>query len=133
VSSANQAGSIELATSQPVMAMGGFSGSDPTPTLEQLQSVIAHGELRYVIVGGAGLGGPGGGFRGPGGAQGGGTSDIASWVTSTCTAVTSVSSSLYDCAGAAAGGQAFSSDRPGSPPPGPSAEGRTRAGRHAVS
>ena len=38
VTSANQAGSIELATRLPVMAMGGFSGSDPTPTLDQLQA-----------------------------------------------------------------------------------------------
>lgn len=97
VTSANQAGSIELATGQPVMAMGGFSGSDPTPTLDQLKSFIASGQLRYVIVGGRG-GGPGGG---PGGGTTGTTRD--SWVTASCTPVTSISSNLYDCARAATG------------------------------
>jgi len=92
VSSANQAGSIELATGEPVMAMGGFSGSDPAPTLEQLRSAIASGALRYVIVGGQG-GGPGGG-----------TSEISTWVTTTCAAVTDVSSTLYDCSGATTAG-----------------------------
>ena len=91
VSSANQAGSIELATSQPVMAMGGFSGSDPAPTLAQFQALVADGSLRFVIVGGQG-GGPGGN-----------SSDTAArtaWIEANCLAVTSVSSSLYDCAGA---------------------------------
>ncbi|HEY7968385.1 MAG TPA: glycosyltransferase family 39 protein [Candidatus Limnocylindrales bacterium] len=91
VSSANQAGSIELATGLPVMAMGGFSGGDPTPTLEQLQAYVASGDLRFVIVGG-------------GGGPGAGSSDVSSWVTSSCAAVTSVTSSLYDCAGVATGG-----------------------------
>jgi hypothetical protein len=93
VTSANQAGSIELATRLPVMAMGGFSGSDPAPTLDQLKAYIASGQLRFVIVGGQG-GGPGGG-----------SADAAArsaWITATCTSVTSVDASLYDCAGAVA-------------------------------
>ncbi len=99
VTSANEAGSIELATGQPVMAMGGFSGSDPTPTLAEFQAYVAAGELRFVIVGGRG-GGPGG-PGGPGGSGGEATARTA-WIQSACTAVTSVSSSLYDCSGAAA-------------------------------
>jgi lysylphosphatidylglycerol synthetase-like protein (DUF2156 family) len=91
VSSANQAGSIELATGLPVMAMGGFSGGDPTPTLEQLRAYVASGALRFVIVGG-------------GGGPGGGSSEVSSWVTSSCATVTSVSSTLYDCVGVATGG-----------------------------
>ena len=94
VTSANQAGAIELATSQPVMAMGGFTGSDPTPTLEQLQAFAANGQLRFVIVGGQG-GGPGGGSD---------STARSPWVQANCTAVASVSASLYDCAGAATGG-----------------------------
>ena len=92
--SAQEAGSIELATGLPVMAMGGFTGSDPAPTLAQLKSYIASGKLRFVLASG-GMGG--GGF-------GGGTdnSDRTSWVTSTCKAVSyGGSASLYDCAGAA--------------------------------
>jgi hypothetical protein len=92
--SAMTAGSIEIATGLPVMAMGGFTGSDPAPTLDQLKSYIASGKLRYVLAGGFG-----GGF---GGGPGGNTSaDRTSWVTSSCTLVDyGGSSNLYDCAGA---------------------------------
>jgi 4-amino-4-deoxy-L-arabinose transferase-like glycosyltransferase len=92
--SSQQAGTIELATGLPVMAMGGFTGSDPTPTLEQLKSYVASGKLRFVLVGG--LGG-GGGFGGSD------TTARTSWVTSTCKVVNygDSSSNLYDCAGAA--------------------------------
>ncbi|HEY8438898.1 MAG TPA: hypothetical protein VIK65_09830, partial [Candidatus Limnocylindrales bacterium] len=74
----------------PVMAIGGFSGSDPAPTLAQLQAYIASGELRFVIVGGRG---------GPGAVA----SDVTSWVQSSCSAVPTVSATLYDCAGAVSG------------------------------
>jgi 4-amino-4-deoxy-L-arabinose transferase-like glycosyltransferase len=79
--SANAAGSIQLASGEPVMAMGGFTGSDPAPTLAQLQALVASGQLRYVLIGGDGAGG------GPGGGRGGSTSDINAWVTSVGTAV----------------------------------------------
>ena len=95
VTSANQAGSIELATGLPVMAMGGFTGSDPAPTLAQLQAMVASGQLRYVIVGGAGAG-PGGGNTT--------LSAIDAWVQANGTVVSSVSSNLYDLAGAVASG-----------------------------
>ena len=93
VNGSGSAGQIELATGLPVMAMGGFTGSDPWPSLEKLQEYIASGQLRFVVVGG-GLGGGIGGF-------GGNSSSVENWVASNCTAVTSVSSSLYDCSGAA--------------------------------
>jgi 4-amino-4-deoxy-L-arabinose transferase-like glycosyltransferase len=101
VSGSQEAGSIELATGLPVMAMGGFTGSDPTPTLDQLKSYIASGKLRFVM---ASLGG--GGFGGPGGFGGFGasSSSVSSWVTSACTAVNYGgygTGNLYDCAGAA--------------------------------
>ncbi len=89
------AGPIELASGLPVMAMGGFTGSDPTPTLAQLKSAIAAGQLRFVLVGSqGGFGGPGGGMT---------SSERTAWVTSACTIVSidgSTSSGLYDCAGA---------------------------------
>jgi 4-amino-4-deoxy-L-arabinose transferase-like glycosyltransferase len=97
VRSANTAAPIQLATGAPVMAMGGFTGSDPAPTLDELRDAIASGELRFVLVGGAG--------GGPGGAIGGSTSsERDAWVTATCTLVDyggTGTSSLYDCAGAA--------------------------------
>ncbi len=96
--SAQEAGSIEIATGLPVMAMGGFTGSDPAPTLAQLKNYIASGELRFVLAGG-GLGG--GGFGAPGASTTDST-DRTSWVTSTCKLVNyGGSASLYDCAGAA--------------------------------
>jgi 4-amino-4-deoxy-L-arabinose transferase-like glycosyltransferase len=92
--SAQEAGTIELATGLPVMAMGGFTGSDPAPTLDQLKAYISSGKLRYVMTGG--LGGMVMGAIG-------GDSDRTSWVTANCTVVQiggSTSSGLYDCAAA---------------------------------
>lgn len=94
VTSANLAGSIELTTGQPVMAMGGFTGSDPAPTLEEFRTLVASGQLRFVIVGGQG--------GGPGGSSSTASSRTA-WITANCTAVPSVSASLYDCAAATMG------------------------------
>jgi 4-amino-4-deoxy-L-arabinose transferase-like glycosyltransferase len=110
VPSANTAGPIQLATGIPVMAMGGFSGSDPAPTLEQLQSFVRSGELRFVMASGrlGSLPGPGG-ARGPGDVSSG----IATWVTEACTPVRiggdggdatgvegTVVPGIYDCGGA---------------------------------
>ena len=39
------------------MAMGGFTGSDPWPTLSAFKHLVATGAVRYVLVGGGGLGG----------------------------------------------------------------------------
>jgi hypothetical protein len=78
------------------MAMGGFSGGDPAPTLAQLQAYVTSGKLRYVLLAG---GGPGGG---PGGASGGSSSAITNWVTANGTLVEGVGSgALYDLSGAA--------------------------------
>jgi 4-amino-4-deoxy-L-arabinose transferase-like glycosyltransferase len=94
--SAQEAGSIELATGLPVMAMGGFTGSDPAPTADQLKAYVASGELRFVLVNsqGGAFGGFGGGFGG---------TDRTSWVMSNCKIVAEpgISATLYDCAGAA--------------------------------
>jgi 4-amino-4-deoxy-L-arabinose transferase-like glycosyltransferase len=100
VSGANEAAAIQLATGLPVMAMGGFTGSDPTPSLTEFQGYVAAGEVRFVIVGGrGGPGGPGG----PGGSAG--STEVSAWVQATCAAVevAGASSALYDCAGAVAG------------------------------
>lgn len=85
---------IQLAAGLPVMTMGGFSGGDPTPTLDQLQAYIASGEVRFVLVDTGGRPGPGGG--------GGLNSVRTAWVTSTCTpvAIGGATTGLYDCAAA---------------------------------
>jgi 4-amino-4-deoxy-L-arabinose transferase-like glycosyltransferase len=105
VSGSQSSAAIQLAAGQPVMTMGGFTGSDPAPTLDQLRAYVASGELRYVLLNGN-LGGGPGGFGGPGGGPPGAAEagSISQWVAASCTAITVDGSSggnLYDCAAAA--------------------------------
>ena len=86
VDGAGAAAPIQLATGQPVMAMGGFSGSDNAPTLTTLQSSVASGQLRFVLLGRAAVPGGGGGF-GIGRPGWSGASTVARWVTASCTQV----------------------------------------------
>jgi 4-amino-4-deoxy-L-arabinose transferase-like glycosyltransferase len=89
---ANQASGYQLASGEPVMAIGGFNGTDPAPTLAQFQSLVAEGRIHWFIAGGqGGQGGPGGG---PGGS--GTSSEIATWVESTFTSTTVSGVTLYD-------------------------------------
>ncbi|SEK22352.1 glycosyltransferase family 39 protein [Streptacidiphilus jiangxiensis] len=81
VSSAQSAAEMILQSGKPVIAMGGFTGSDPAMTLAKMKSLIASGKLRYVLLGSSGMGGMGG----PGG--GDANSAATSYVKSTCTAV----------------------------------------------
>lgn len=84
---AQNAASYQLATGDPVMAMGGFNGTAPSPTLAQFQSYVAEGKIHYFI-GGGGMG-----------AQGGSSteaSQIASWVSENFTAQTVDGVTVYD-------------------------------------
>jgi hypothetical protein len=45
----NSAAGYQLATEEPVMAVGGFNGTDPAPTLAQFQAYVASGEIHYYI------------------------------------------------------------------------------------
>jgi 4-amino-4-deoxy-L-arabinose transferase-like glycosyltransferase len=93
-SSTQGAGAIQLLSQEPVMAMGGFMGSDPAPTLDQLKSLVSSGKLRYVLLAGGG----------PGGGRGGDSSSaISSWVTSAGTVVNygGNGGTLYDLSAAA--------------------------------
>ncbi|MFI5783716.1 ArnT family glycosyltransferase [Nocardia sp. NPDC051570] len=40
---------LELDTGKSVMAIGGFTGADPAPTLQQFQRYVADGDIRYFI------------------------------------------------------------------------------------
>lgn len=51
---ANQGAGYQLATGLPVMAIGGFNGTDPAPTLQQFQQQVAAGRIHYLIGGGNG-------------------------------------------------------------------------------
>ena len=98
VQGSSAAASIILATGGlPVMAMGGFRGTDPAPTLTQIEQYVHQGKLHYVLAGG-GLGGGagGGGFGG-----GGGTASVISWVEQNCTAVPASAYSTSANSGAA--------------------------------
>ncbi|GAA1862200.1 hypothetical protein GCM10009836_48110 [Pseudonocardia ailaonensis] len=81
------AASMELASGASVMAMGGFTGSDPYPTLQQFQDYVAAGDIHYFVSGGAG-GGPGG--------RGGLSSEITGWVEQHFTAQTVGGATVYD-------------------------------------
>ena len=48
----NSAAGVQLATGEPVMAIGGFNGSDPAPTLEQFQRYVAEGRIHWFLGGG---------------------------------------------------------------------------------
>ncbi|MGW2645042.1 glycosyltransferase family 39 protein [Streptomyces sp. NPDC001393] len=83
------AASYQLATGDPVMAIGGFNGTDPSPTLAQFKKYVAEGKIHYFIAGG-GMGG------GMGGSSSGTSSQISSWVQSTFKKVTVGSATFYD-------------------------------------
>jgi 4-amino-4-deoxy-L-arabinose transferase-like glycosyltransferase len=88
---ANRAGSYQLATGSPVMAIGGFNGTDPSPTLADFQQYVAQREIHYYIGGGTGGGG------GPGGQTASSTSSqISTWVANHYTAKTVGGVTIYD-------------------------------------
>ena len=87
VGSQNASG-YQLATQEPMMAIGGFNGSDPSPTLEQFKAYVAEGKIHYFIGGG----GMGGGSMGGSSAS----SEIATWVSETFTATTVDGVTVYD-------------------------------------
>jgi hypothetical protein len=60
---ANSAAGYELATGEPVMAIGGFNGSDPAPSLAQFQGFVAGGQIHYFIGGGMRRGSAAGGIE----------------------------------------------------------------------
>ncbi|MGW7049615.1 ArnT family glycosyltransferase [Streptomyces avermitilis] len=86
---AQNAASYQLSTGDPVMAIGGFNGSDPSPTLAQFKKYVADGKIHYFISSGTG-GGMGGG------SSSGTSSQISSWVEKNFTKVTVGSSTFYD-------------------------------------
>jgi len=86
---ANTAAGYQLAADEPIMAIGGFNGTDPSPTLAQFQSSVAQGKIHYYLAGG--------GF-GPGGGSSttSSSSAIATWVKAHYTAKTVDGVTVYD-------------------------------------
>jgi 4-amino-4-deoxy-L-arabinose transferase-like glycosyltransferase len=84
----NSAAGVQLATGDPVMAIGGFNGSDPAPSLAQFQQLVAEGRIHYFL----------GGGRMGGGSMGGSDAarQISAWVQDNFTATTVGGATVYD-------------------------------------
>jgi hypothetical protein len=84
---ANGAAPLQIAAEVPVMAIGGFNGTDPAPSLIEFQELVAQGKVHYFV------GSSGGGF---GGGRGGMTNEISTWVQENFQAQTIGSTTIYD-------------------------------------
>ena len=103
------AATLELASGEPVMAIGGFNGEGGNISLATFESYVAQGDIHYFIASGAsaggtgGAGGPGGtggasapgGLGGPGGVRNS-DSAITKWVEAHFTAKTIGGQTVYD-------------------------------------
>ena len=85
---AQGAAGLELSSGTAVMAIGGFTGADPAPTLAQFRASVAAGEIHWFV------GSAGGGRGGPG--AGGTGSEITEWVAATYPATTVGGTTVYD-------------------------------------
>lgn len=92
----HSSGGLQLSTGRPIMAIGGFSGGDNSPTLERFQQYVRDGQVRYFLVGK----GPGG-RGGPGGIGGSGSSGsvITEWVQASFPFETVDGVTVYDLQG----------------------------------
>jgi hypothetical protein len=91
----DNASGYQLASGRPVMPVGGFNGSDPSPTLSQFQGYVRGGRIHYFIGGGGGRGGS---------ASNGGSrsaQEIAAWVAANFTATIVDGATVYDLSSAA--------------------------------
>ena len=115
-SSQGIADTLIIATNKPVMSLGGFSGSDPILTTNQLASLVANGTVRFFLLNSFGGGQlpqqilnqlpaqvrdrvQQGGFAGPG-FGGGQQGTLTSWVVQHCK---TVPSNLWQPASASSG------------------------------
>ncbi|MFI5588200.1 ArnT family glycosyltransferase [Amycolatopsis sp. NPDC051758] len=88
----NAAAGYQLASGAPVMAVGGFNGTDPYPTLEQFQQYVASGQIHYFL-------GEGMTMQGTTGSDA--AQQIADWVASNYEATTVDGVTVYDLTTAA--------------------------------
>ncbi|WP_158843729.1 ArnT family glycosyltransferase [Saccharothrix deserti] len=82
----NNAAGYQLGSGEPVMAVGGFNGTDPAPTLEEFQELVRNGRIHYFL-GGAGM---------PAETGSDASQRIAEWVEETFTAKTVDGVAVYD-------------------------------------
>jgi hypothetical protein len=84
----NSAAGYQLASGEPVMALGGFNGTDPFPTLEQFQQLVAEGRVHYFV-----------GAAGRSNTDSGGSDEahrIGLWVEASSTPITIDGTTVYD-------------------------------------
>ena len=86
----NNAAGLALSSRTSVMAIGGFNGSDPSPTLAQFQAYVADGRIHYYVATRDAAG-----FRGT---QGGSdiAAEIAAWVAANYSPTTIGDVTVYD-------------------------------------
>ena len=80
---------LELKTGASLMAIGGFTGGDPSPTLAQFQQYVTDGQVRYFIAGNDKGGGPMSHRTGV-------ASDITTWVEQHFTKMDVGGTTVYD-------------------------------------
>lgn len=85
----NNAAGYQLATELPVMAVGGFNGTDPSPTLAQFQELVSQGKIHYFIAGGT--------MRSTSGSDA--AAQIAQWVSENFTPQSIGGATVYTLAG----------------------------------
>jgi 4-amino-4-deoxy-L-arabinose transferase-like glycosyltransferase len=86
--SSDSAAPLQLASKEPIMAIGGFNGTDPAPTLAEFQRYVADHEIHYFV--GANSNSFGGGS--------GDAARITAWVTAHFSAETVGGDTVYDLA-----------------------------------
>ena len=86
MSSASNAAPVQLASRTPIMALGGFNGTDNSLTLAQFQALVAAHRIHYYIAGGGFANSPNSGVEG----------QIATWVEQSFVSTTVGSTRLYD-------------------------------------
>ena len=79
---------LELKTGTSLMAIGGFTGGDPSPTLVQFQKYVADGQVRYFMADS--------GRGGPFGHRSGTAADITAWVEKTFSKIDVGGTEVYD-------------------------------------
>lgn len=90
---AQNAASYQLATGDPVMAIGGFNGTDPSPTLAEFKKYVEAGKIHYFISSGSSGGGMGGGSSSSTTST---SSQITTWIEANFKKVTVGSATFYD-------------------------------------
>ena len=83
----NSAAELELATGKAVISIGGWSGTDASPTLSQFEHYVAAGQIKYFVASGG---------TGMGGGTSGTSAQITKWVEAHYHKVTIGGETVYD-------------------------------------